>query len=415
MPRSGHLAINISLLLILILTAACQFEKHEMASTSGPQVLGSTFSPAVDIPILMYHKVDAISYSNYWVSDKLFTRQMAALKAYGYQTITLTDFLDYRAGKATLPEHPIIITFDDGYQDFYTHAVPILKSKGLIATIFLPTGKIGTSEEDRQDNSWDSKEAAYPTKLLIWDEVRDFIKDGFQVGSHTVTHPDLSSIPDSQIKQELDQSRSDFRDKLGLQVDVFSYPGGSGADSQIVHSDLQEAGYRAAVTTSSGIANTATSDIYSLPRLMITEHNSVVLDPTQPNLFFMRKVDPNFPISIISIANVEFLGRDGQLTAVASPGDSVNMKVTISSRGAVLPVQITVNVLSSSAQTVAPYFSQTMNFDHVNRKGKTYDFNIPISKDIGLGQVYYNITIDDQYAVLEFASSGWKNAFLVEH
>ena len=414
MSRPVHFVFHISLLFILILTAACQPVKHEMAPTSGAQVILATFPPAVDVPILMYHKVDSVAYSRYWVSDELFARQMSALKAYGYQTISLTDFLNYRAGKATLPEHPIIITFDDGYQDFYTHAVPILMSKGLTATMFLPTGKIGTSEKDRQNNSWDTKEAAYPTNHLIWDEVRACIKDGFQVGSHTVTHPDLASIPDSQVKQELARSRADIQDKLGLDVDIFSYPGGSGADNQTVHADLQEAGYRAAVTSSRGIANTATSAIYSLPRLMITERNSVVLDANQPNLFFMRKIDPDFPIPIISIANVEFLGRNGQLTTVASPGDSVNMKVTISSRGAVLPVLITVKALSGSDYSIAPYFNQTLNIGPVNREAKTYDFNIPIPKNIVPGQENYNITINDQYAVLVFASSGWKNAFLIQ-
>jgi len=414
MPRQVHFVIHISLLFILILTAACQPAKHEIVSTSGAQVILATFSPAVDVPILMYHKVDSVAYSKYWVSDELFTRQMSALKAYGYQTVTLTDFLNFHAGKARLPEHPIIITFDDGYQDFYTHAVPILKSMGLIATIFLPTGKIGTSEKDRQNNAWDSREAAYPTNHLIWDEVRACVKDGFQVGSHTVTHSDLSSIPDSQVKQELVRSRADIEDKLGLQVELFSYPGGSGADNQTIHADLQEAGYRAAVTTSRGIANTATSAIYSLPRLMITELNSVVLDPNKPNLFFMRKIDPDFPIPIISISNVEFLGRDGHLTAVASPGDSVNMNVTLISNGAKLPVQITVKVLSGSDYNIAPYFSQTLNIRPVNREAKTYNFTIPIPKDTVPGQEYYNITIDDQYAVLEFASSGWKNAFLVK-
>ncbi len=72
-------------------------------------------------------------------------------------------------------------------------------------------------------------------------------------------------------------------------------------------------------------------------------------------------------------------------------------------------------VLSGSDYSIAPYFSQTLNIGRVNREAKTYDFNIPIPKDIVPGQEYYNITIDDQYAVLEFASSGWKNAFLVKY
>jgi peptidoglycan/xylan/chitin deacetylase (PgdA/CDA1 family) len=406
--------VNILLVTFLLLTTACQHEKHEETLTSGGQVNLSTPPPAVDIPILMYHKVDTVAYSKYWVSDRLFDRQMAALQAYGYKTITLADFLDYRAGKITLPEHPIIITFDDGYQDFFTHAVPILKSKGLSATVFLPTGKIGTSEKDRQNNSWDSKEAVYPTYHLIWDEVRALVKEGFQVGSHTVTHPDLASIPESQIKQELTRSRSDFQDKLGLKVDIFCFPGGSGAADQNIQSDLQEAGYTAAVTTFKGFANTATSNIYSLPRMIITEQNSVVLDPAHTTLFFMRNVDPNFPIPIISISKVEFLGRDGQPAAAAAPGDSVMMKITLKSRGAVLPVQISVKVMSSSEHNIVVYFNQTLQLDRMNRNAKTYDFNIPIPKDILPGQNYYTITINDQNAVLEFASSGWKDAFLVK-
>jgi hypothetical protein len=128
----------------------------------------------------------------------------------------------------------------------------------------------------------------------------------------------------------------------------------------------------------------------------------------------MRNVDPNFPIPIISISKVEFLGRDGQPAAAAAPGDSVMMKITLKSRGAVLPVQISVKVMSSSEHNIVVYFNQTLQLDRMNRNAKTYDFNIPIPKDILPGQNYYAITINDQNAVLEFASSGWKDAFLVK-
>lgn len=415
MLRLVRFYITVSLLFILSLTTVRLPEERDIKSTAGPQVISTTIPPALDIPILMYHKVDNIAYSKYWVSDGLFARQMAALKAYGFQTISLTDFLDYRTGKATLPEHPIIITFDDGYQDFYTHAVPILKSQGMLATIFLPTGKIGANEKDRQNNAWDTKEAVYPTHHLIWDEVKAFVKDGFQVGSHSVTHADLASIPDSQIRQELARSRSDIQGRLGRQIEIFSYPGGSGVDIQSVLSALQKAGYRAAVTTYNGFANTAASDNYRLPRMMISELNSVVLDKTRPNSFFMRKVDPNFPIPIISIKNVEFLGLEGEPMAVASPGDLILMKFTIKRRGADLPVHITTKVLCGSDHSIAPFFSQTLHIEHLDRKAKTYNFYILIPSDIVPGQVYYDITIEDQYAVLEFASSGWKNAFLAKY
>src|SRR5450830_1645574 len=111
------------------------------------------------------------------------------LTSYGYQTITFMNLLDYLDHGKTLPEKPVIITSDDGYQDIYTYAFPILKNYGYKLTEFLVTGLVGNSDADRKTNEWDANNSQVPQRsLLIWPEVIQMSKYGCEFQSHTVTH-----------------------------------------------------------------------------------------------------------------------------------------------------------------------------------------------------------------------------------
>jgi peptidoglycan/xylan/chitin deacetylase (PgdA/CDA1 family) len=106
-----------------------------------------------------------------------------------------------------------VITFDDGYQDFYIDAWPVLKQCDFTATIFLTTDRI-------QDSAMRIEGADY----LTWREVRELQADGIQFGSHTVTHPDLRSLGPEQIDYELGYSKETIEQRLGIPVLSFSYP-----------------------------------------------------------------------------------------------------------------------------------------------------------------------------------------------
>jgi hypothetical protein len=125
-------------------------------------------APDVDVPILMYHKVtDTATPCDEWTITKdLFEKQMHALSAYGYDTVSLQDFLDYRDGSATPPDHPVILTFDDGYQNLYTEVRPVLNSYGFMGTGFLITDYMGTSV--RQAKSFDSRDPDCIMPVMLW-------------------------------------------------------------------------------------------------------------------------------------------------------------------------------------------------------------------------------------------------------
>ena len=362
----------------------------------------------VDIPILMYHGVDDAAYEEYFISADLFEKQMDALAAYGYDTVTLQDYLNYRDGLATPPDHPIILTFDDGYLNNYTHAYPILKERNMIATVFINTGLTGETEEDRCC-------ANYPR--LVWDpEIYTLYSEGFQIESHTVWHPHLTQIPGSQAQQEIADSRTDIQNHLGNQCYFFCYPYGDGAYDPTIRSYVQQAGYRAAVAVGPWgiIANTATSDIWALPRLGIAEYHLVDLDPSHPWYpwnFFMRAIDPNFPLPDITIDSVEYFHQDGTPGTTFSRGETITVAVTASNDGDPVNVQVALQLDDDDDHSGSLYYNNALSGSLGNGETKTFNFVVTLPDDVALGQHYYAVPFRDEYDVLGFKYSDWQASF----
>src|ERR1700674_3464392 len=170
------------------------------------------------VPILMYHSISdnlfAKSQPYYQIdtSPHVFARQMKWLRHNGYRTMDLTEMLAAMEAGQDLSK-TVVITFDDGYQDFYTDALPVMKQCGFMATIFLATDRI-------QDTSVRVEGADY----LTWREVRELNAEGIRFGSHTVTHPDLRSLGPDHIDYELGYSKETIEQKLGVSIKSFSYP-----------------------------------------------------------------------------------------------------------------------------------------------------------------------------------------------
>ena len=110
---------------------------------------------SVDVPILMYHKIAEEQRSEWWVVPDLFEQQMLALERYGYTAVTFDDFLNYRRGTSTPPSKPVILTFDDGFQNFLTDAHPLLDAHNFESVSFLPTDYIAEPGQPRQLSTWD--------------------------------------------------------------------------------------------------------------------------------------------------------------------------------------------------------------------------------------------------------------------
>jgi peptidoglycan/xylan/chitin deacetylase (PgdA/CDA1 family) len=165
-----------------------------------------------DVPILVYHHVrpavGAAGTRPYEVTPEEFTAAMDLIAELGYTTVTVSDILDAFDGGASLPERPIVITFDDGRPGQYTHAFPILLKHGFIATIYPFTNAIGREN------------------YLTWEQLEEMRDAGFEIGSHTRYHPYLTKAADDELAEELSVSKVALEERLGIAVRSVAWPFG---------------------------------------------------------------------------------------------------------------------------------------------------------------------------------------------
>ena len=193
------------------------------------------------VPILMYHYVSANPrYPDDPVRTRLsvtpaaFAAQLRYLRKAGYTTITLDDLVRALRDHARLPPKPVILTFDDGYQDFFDNAFPLLKRFDDRATVYIITGKVG--------------HAGYMT----WKELRALSASPLMtIGAHTRTHPDLARLTARRSWDELAGSKADLEARLGTTVRHLSYPSGEYSPATI--EQAAAIGFETAVTTHEGL------------------------------------------------------------------------------------------------------------------------------------------------------------------
>ncbi|MBM3702536.1 MAG: hypothetical protein FJW63_06075 [Actinobacteria bacterium] len=224
------------------------------------------------IPIIGLHAIE----DKIKIPIELYTGHFdylcSILKKFGFETITFMDLLNYLDFGKALPEKPVIITSDDGFQDVYTNAFPILKKYDYKMTIFLVTGYIGNSDEDRKVNSFDSDRPVPMRLILIWPEIIEMYKYGCEFQSHSVNHIRLGLASDEEFLYELTQSKNDIESRLGNQVLFFAWPYDNNSPSK--YSLISEADYRGAVRAGykKGIEDLRTININDIKRV---EFNSL--------------------------------------------------------------------------------------------------------------------------------------------
>ena len=204
--------------------------------------------PPEGVLILEYHKVNNWSEDSYTVKPEDFAAQMDELRAQGYETISILDFLRAKKGKQTLPEKAVIVTLDDGYKDNYTDMLPIMESRGMKATVFMVTNDIGLPG------------------YLTWDMLRDMQNRGIEIGSHTANHLPLTEMSPADAREEVQLSKT-LMEWNGIKT-IFglSYPNGKYKD--FMPQMLKESEYLAAVTGDAGL-NTFETNPYLLHRINI--------------------------------------------------------------------------------------------------------------------------------------------------
>lgn len=216
------------------------------------------------IPILMYHSVSdesetcARAYYRTVTAPSVFAMHMQRLFERGYSAIPVSEAAA-NLQRGGLGKKHVVITFDDGFSDFYRHAFPILSRYGFSATVFLPTAFIGTSPIQFKGKN-----------CLTWSEIRELRKHGIDFGSHTVSHPQLSTLDAKTVQKEIVDSKRTIEDNLGEAADGFAYPYAFPEQNKsfvsMLRNALSDAGYRQGVCTQIGVARPL-QDRYFLPRL----------------------------------------------------------------------------------------------------------------------------------------------------
>jgi peptidoglycan/xylan/chitin deacetylase (PgdA/CDA1 family) len=170
----------------------------------------------VQVPILMYHHISLpLTQSpldqSLAVHPEMFKAHLDYLKAQGFHSITFNQLFNALYYGGPLPKKPIILTFDDGYDDGYKNAYPMLKEHGFSGMFYIITGKVG----------WQGQ--------ATWPQLREMLRNGMQMGSHTINHVDLGQVlqvSQAQAQMELQVSQSTMQKNLGIPIQQFCYPSG---------------------------------------------------------------------------------------------------------------------------------------------------------------------------------------------
>jgi peptidoglycan/xylan/chitin deacetylase (PgdA/CDA1 family) len=193
-------------------------------------------------PILMFHSISIPQDSReaaYYTSPHRFRRFLSWLRMRNYTHLGPSAWLSDEA-----PQRGVLLTFDDAYDDLYKELLPAIAEFKLRPLVFVVTEKIGGT------NDWDERQGLRTRSLLTLAQMREMQRSGVTFGSHSATHPLLSSLSDSELRREVRDSKAMLEDALGTAVEWFAYPFGD-VDRR-VRATVLEAGYKAAVTTNAG-------------------------------------------------------------------------------------------------------------------------------------------------------------------
>ena len=212
--------------------------------------------------ILMYHIVDtprSRQESKYCCLPRRFAEQMAWLGR-THHPVNLDTLIAGLDGREELPENSVAVTFDDGFNKTFEHALPILTRHQIPATMFIVADRIG------RDNDWMQRRGRPRRRLMDAVQICDMHAAGITIGSHTLTHPQLPECTPEVMRTEITDSKARLEDVLSSPVKHFAYPFGLYDDT--ARQLVEQCGYRSACSTRSGFNNEKT-DRYELRRIEV--------------------------------------------------------------------------------------------------------------------------------------------------
>jgi peptidoglycan/xylan/chitin deacetylase (PgdA/CDA1 family) len=208
------------------------------------------------LSILTYHSLDT-SGSVVSVAPEDFARQMACIAESGYRGIALREAVAHREAMGDWPDQSVVLTFDDGFRNFYDEGMPVLERHGFTATVFIVSDYMG------RRNDWEIPPAGLGSRAILkWSEAVELSANGIEIGSHTKTHPDLRRLSEAEAQQEIVGSRIEIEQRLGQRVESFAYPFG---EANPFAREYVEKEFQAACTTVLQRANG--EPLHNLPRV----------------------------------------------------------------------------------------------------------------------------------------------------
>jgi peptidoglycan/xylan/chitin deacetylase (PgdA/CDA1 family) len=215
------------------------YDRDVLTLPSDVHLLPAPLAAPVKVPVLLYHYVEFVKDKGDTIRQSLdiippiFENQIKTLLSDGYTFITFNEFADYLDGIAALPNKPVILTFDDGYGDFYTDVMPILFKYKVKAVAFIITGFL-----DKHN-------------FMTTNQLKFVASSGLvEVAAHTVHHVNLRSVGEKVADMEIGDSKTELESIIGKRVHTFAYPYGDFNEMAIRL--VKKAGYRTGVSVVEG-------------------------------------------------------------------------------------------------------------------------------------------------------------------
>lgn len=220
-----------------------------------------------NVYMLMYHRVNDYRKNEMSVSVQEFRKQVAWLKRTGFRNMRMAELESATPG-LNLNAPKVIFSFDDGYMDNFSEALPILKEFGYTAIFYIPYEFIGKKDMFPRDIRESNR--AEHNRIMGWEQVTSLLREGMEIGSHTLSHNNLKEMNDAQAKREIVESKKYIEEKLGEKITSFCYPGGQFNEK---HTNwVERAGYSSACTTASGVYRE--ESLFTIPRVAVLASDS---------------------------------------------------------------------------------------------------------------------------------------------
>ena len=215
-------------------------------------------------PILLYHSISdkaAPQFAPWAVQPEVFGAHLCYLRKQGYTPLTLSQLARLYVGYKRLPERPVVITFDDGFADFYTNALPLLERYACPATLYITTDYVGHTSR------WLEAEGEGGRPMLTWAQIKELAERGVECGAHTRTHPQLDTLSLAEARAEIEGSKKALEQRLGKPVMSFAYP--HGYHSPAVKRLVKQAGFSSACAVKHAVS-VRTDDPFTLARVIVS-------------------------------------------------------------------------------------------------------------------------------------------------